>query len=192
MTKAEIRKTYLAKRAALTEAEFEDLNERISEQFFTSIDLSQIKVLHTFIPIEKTREPNTWLIINRIAKEYPHIQISVPRINNQTAMMDNFYLENADQLEKNMWGIPEPKQGIATPTEKINLIIVPLLAFDHRGHRVGYGRGFYDKFLATAPSSAKKIGLSFFPAVDKISDVNATDEKLTHAITPGGAVAFSK
>jgi 5-formyltetrahydrofolate cyclo-ligase len=192
MTKAEIRKTYLANRAALTELEFKDLNERLSAQFFASIDLSNVKVLHTFIPIEKAREPNTWLIIDRVAKQYPQIQISVPKINNQTAMMDNFYLEHPEQLEKNTWGIPEPKQGIATPTEKIDLIIVPLLAFDKRGHRVGYGRGFYDKFLATAPASAKRVGLSFFPGVDKISDVNANDQKLTHAITPEGALDFSK
>jgi 5-formyltetrahydrofolate cyclo-ligase len=192
MTKAELRKIYLAKRAALTELELQDLNERITSQFFATIDLSNVRVLHTFVPIEKTREPDTWLIINRIPKEYPHIQISVPKINNQTAMMDNFYLEYPEQLEKNTWGIPEPKEGIATPTEKIDVIIVPLLAFDRRGHRVGYGRGFYDKFLATAAPQTRKIGLSFFPPTEKIEDIQKTDEKLTHAITPGGLLLFNQ
>lgn len=190
MTKSEIRKIYLSKRAALSEGELSALNKQLCDQFFSNIDLKSISTLHTFVPIEKTREPDTWLIMKRIRKDYPEIQISVPRINNQTAMMDNFFFEDESQLEKNTWGIPEPKQGIATPTSKIDAVIVPLLAFDKRGHRVGYGRGFYDKFLVTLEPQVKKIGLSFFPGVEIIDDIHQNDEKITHVVTPSGVVTF--
>lgn len=183
MTKEEIRKIYLNKRIGLSAAEYSQLNRKVSEVFFSQLDLSQIKILHTFLPINKTKEMDTWLIINRIRKEFPSIKISIPRINNQTAIIDNFYLEGPEQLEKNTWGIPEPKQGIPTPTEKIDAILVPLLAFDRQGNRVGYGRGFYDKFLATSRQDAKKIGLSFFEPVKLISNMSPTDIKLTHAVT---------
>lgn len=190
MTKQELRKIYLNKRQALTETEYNDLNKKLSAQFFSKVDLSKISLIHSFLPIEKTREPNTWLIIKRIQKEYPNLKISVPRINNQTSIIDHFYFENEEQLEKNMWGIPEPKQGIPTPLDKIDIVLVPLLAFDEEGNRVGYGRGFYDKFLAQCGSSVKKIGLSFYESVKNISDVNSNDIKLTHAVTPEKLYAF--
>jgi 5-formyltetrahydrofolate cyclo-ligase len=142
MTKDQIRKLYLQKRLALSEAEFQQLNHQLTEQFFASVDLSFVQVLHTFLPIEKQREVNTWLIIERIRREFPHIRIAIPRINNQTASIENFYFEGPHQLEKNTWGIMEPKQGIPVPSEKIDAVLVPLLGFDRSGNRVGYGRGF--------------------------------------------------
>jgi 5-formyltetrahydrofolate cyclo-ligase len=184
MTKAEARKIYLEKRQALSIAEIERLNQQLCENFFSSIDLTLIKVLHTFLPIEKNNEPNTWLIIERLQKEHPNIRISIPRINNQTSIIDNFYYDGPDQLEKNTWGIPEPKQGIPTPTEKIDAVLVPLLAFDKQGNRVGYGRGFYDKFLATCRPDCKKIGLSFFPAVEGSLPAASYDVPIDFGVTP--------
>ncbi|HYC85318.1 MAG TPA: 5-formyltetrahydrofolate cyclo-ligase [Chryseosolibacter sp.] len=188
MTKEELRKIYLQKRLAMGEAEYLALNKQICENFFALVDLSFAVVFHSFLPIEKTREPNTWLIIERIRREFPHIRISVPRINNETSLLDNFYFEGLHQLQNNTWGIPEPKQGIPTPTEKIDLVLVPLLAFDSTGHRVGYGRGFYDKFLATTRKDCRKIGLSFFPPVESIDNIHPHDLALDMVVTPQGVL----
>jgi len=190
MTKAEIRKLYLQKRLTLSEDEYEKLNKKIADNFFDKLDLSHTKILHTFLPIEKTREPDTWDIINRILKKHPHIRIAIPRINNQTSILEHFYYEDEKQLEKNTWGIPEPKQGIPTPIDKIDAVLVPLLAFDTQGHRIGYGRGFYDKFLNQCSPSIKKIGLSFFPPLEKIADINPNDQLLTHVVTPEYVLTF--
>jgi 5-formyltetrahydrofolate cyclo-ligase len=188
MTKAEIRKTYLQKRQALSETEFTKLNQLICDRFFAGIDVSSVQVLHTFLPIEKQREVNTWLIIDRIKKEFPNVKISVPRINNQTATIESFFFEGKEQLEKNTWDIMEPKQGIPTPIDKIDMVLVPLLAFDKKGNRVGYGRGFYDKFLATLPPTTKKVGLSIFPAVDNVNDPSSYDIPVDVAVTPEAIV----
>jgi 5-formyltetrahydrofolate cyclo-ligase len=184
MTKQELRKLYLQKRTALTSAQLEDLNKKLLINFFSSVDLSGIKVLHTFLPIEKKNEPNTWLIIDRIKKDFPEIRISIPRVNNQTGLLENFYFENKEQLSKNIWGIVEPKQGIPTEPSDIDIVLIPLLAFDIHGHRVGYGKGFYDKFLKTCSSHSKRIGISLFAPVDKIDNVNDFDEKLDLVIAP--------
>ena len=184
MTKDQVRKLYLQKRLGLSEAEFQLMNKRLADTFFASVDLSAINVLHTFLPIEKQKEVNTWLIIERIKKEFPHIQISVPRINNQSSTIENFYFEGAHQLEKNTWGIMEPKQGIPTPNEKSDTVLVPLLAFDKKGNRVGYGRGFYDKFLSAI--NCRKIGLSFFPFVKSIEGMGPQDVPIDAAVTPEG------
>jgi 5-formyltetrahydrofolate cyclo-ligase len=192
MRKEELRKIYLQKRLALTQVEYNKLNKELTDTFFKGIDLSGINVLHSFLPIEKTKEPDTWQILNRIIKEYPQVKLSVPRINNQTSMMDNFYLEGPHQLEKNTWGIPEPKEGIPTPTEKIDAVLVPMLAFDKYGNRVGYGRGFYDKFLATIRSDCKKIGLCFFINVSQIEGMGSHDLPLDVVVTPGKVVSVVK
>jgi len=190
MTKAEVRKHYLQKRAGLAEPEYLQLNYRLCEQFFANIDLSFLKVIHTFLPIEKTREPNTWLIIDRIRREYPHIRLSLPRINNQAGEMEHFYFEGLHQLKTNTWGIQEPKQGVPTEPDKIDMVLVPLLAFDLNGQRVGYGKGFYDKFLPLCKPTCQRVGISLFPPIDKIDDVRAEDEPLTMAITPDEVLRF--
>jgi 5-formyltetrahydrofolate cyclo-ligase len=190
MTKAEIRKLYLQKRTGLSEGEYIQCNYRLCEQFFAHIDLSFIKVIHTFIPIEKHHEPNTWLIIDRLRREHPHIRLSLPRVNNQTAEMENFYFEGLHQLKTNTWGIQEPKQGVPTEPDNIDLVLVPLLAFDLTGHRVGYGKGFYDKFLSLCKPSCQRLGISLFPPIDKIDDVWAEDQPLTAAVTPDEILRF--
>lgn len=184
MTKEQIRKIYLQKRMSLSASEFQQLNNQLCDRFFQDIDLSATKVFHSFIPIEKQREVDTWLIIDRLQKQFPEILISIPRINNQTSKIESFYFEGRQQLEKNMWDILEPKQGVSTPIGKIDTILVPLLAVDSEGNRVGYGRGFYDKFLKECPSHAHKIGLSLFPPVDTIEGLGAHDLPVDTIVTP--------
>ncbi|MFZ0597958.1 MAG: 5-formyltetrahydrofolate cyclo-ligase, partial [Flavobacterium sp.] len=66
----------------------------------------------------------------------------------------------------------------------IEVVFVPLLAFDNVGNRVGYGKGFYDKFLAQCKPRTIKIGLSFFEAENQIDDVFESDVKLDYCVTP--------
>lgn len=188
MTKQDIREIYLQKRMDLSEADLLQLNPAICDNFFVHTDLSQIKVLHTFLPIKKSKEVDTWLIIDRLQKQYPEIQISVPKINKESGLLDNFFLEGRHQMENNTWGIPEPVYGIPTPTEKIDAVLVPLLAFDKLGNRVGYGRGFYDKFLITCREDCKKIGLSYFESAEKISGIVKTDVPLNLVVTPKSSI----
>jgi 5-formyltetrahydrofolate cyclo-ligase len=188
MTKQEIRKIYLQKRADLSDAEYHLLNRQLCDSFFAHINLSAISVLHTFLPIQKTREVNTWLIIDRLQREYPDTRISVPKINKESGLLDNFYFQEKDQMEINTWGIPEPMYGIPTPTESIDAVLVPLLAFDTKGNRVGYGRGFYDKFLATCREDCQKIGVSFFEQAEKITGIHKTDVPLDLIITPKNGI----
>ncbi len=184
MTKEELRKIYLLKRRSLSEVEYEQMSAEICDNFFNHFDLSSIKFLHIFIPIEKNKEPNTWFIIDRLQKRFPEINVVVPRVNHQTEEMENFIFEGKDQLQMNTWGILEPRKGNRIEPEQIEMIVVPLVTFDHQGHRVGYGKGFYDKFLGTCKSNCKRIGLSLFEPVEKISELNPHDKKLQSCVTP--------
>jgi 5-formyltetrahydrofolate cyclo-ligase len=188
VTKQEIRKKYINLRSLLSAAEVNDLNKKVCSHFFSSVNLSSVNVIHIFLSIESKNEIDTWLIIEKLRREKKHIKISVPKVEGE--LLANFYLENDNQLKKNKWGILEPTSGEKTPTEKIDLIIVPLLAFDKKGNRVGYGKGFYDKFLKECRPDCKKIGLSFFEPVDEISDIDAHDVSLTQCITPEKIFSF--
>lgn len=190
MTKQELRKLYLEKRLSLSEAEYNQQSEALCKNFFESVNLSSVNVLHIFLPITKKREPNTFLIIERIQKEFPFIKISVPKINTETNTLESFYLNNLNELELTPWGIPEPLSVNPTPSSAIDVVIVPLLVFDKTGHRLGYGKGFYDKFLLTCKSSCKKIGLSLLPPIEKINAIEDHDQKLDLVITPTNAFYF--
>lgn len=183
MTKAEIRQVYLTKRKTLDEAEYLHGCQRICDHFFSAFDLSFTKTLHTFLPLVDNKEPDTWLIIDRIRREFPQVRISIPKINPKKNEIESYYFEGLDQLQEGNWGIKEPKQGIATNPHDIDVVLVPMLAFDVRGHRVGYGKGYYDRFLSTCRPDCEKIGLSLFPPMGNIP-IEESDIALDWCITP--------
>ena len=189
MTKQQLRNNYSEKRIRLTPSECAQSNLQIYNYFFSFLDLSFVKVIHTYLPIEKNHEPDTWMMVDRIRREFPHIRISIPRTS-KDGTLENFYFEGLHQLQTSTWGIQEPKQGVLTPSGKIDVVIVPLIAFDNGGHRVGYGKGYYDRFLKTCRIDCKKIGLSFFDAEEKIDDVGPHDFRLDACITPKGVISY--
>ncbi|HVZ97178.1 MAG TPA: 5-formyltetrahydrofolate cyclo-ligase, partial [Chitinophagaceae bacterium] len=89
------------------------------------------------------------------------------------------------ELILNSFGIAEPTGGKMIGANEIDLVLVPLLAFNHKGFRVGYGKGHYDKFLAECNNEAITVGISFFDAVDdSIDDINQFDIPLKYCVTP--------
>lgn len=189
MTKQQLRKTYLEKRQSLSEAEYGQLNFQLYQNFFSSIDLSFVKVMHVFLAITSKKEVDTWLIIDRIRREFPHIRISIPKVNPAKNELENFFFEGLHQLKTNGWGIQEPSQGIPTETEKIDFVLVPLLVFDKQGYRIGYGKGYYDEFLSRCKPSTKKVGISLFPPLDSIP-TEAHDVRMDRCVTPQGVFEF--
>lgn len=189
MKKDELRKIYLAKRKALSPSEHSQLSQQICDQFFSSVDLSQASVLHIYLPIEAKREPDTWLIINRIQKEFPYIRIVIPRVNHDE--MESIVYEGHEQLKKNDWQIWEPQYGTNVNSKEIDILIIPLLAFDLQGHRVGYGRGYYDRFSTSCRVDCLKIGLSFFEPEKTINERLEADLSLNECITPNKKYSFN-
>lgn len=189
MTKAALRKIYLDKRGALTTEEAAMLNDSLCRQFFAAINASLYKSIHTFLPLSKLKEPNTFLIINEFTKSFPDVQIAVPRVNGESGEIDSFIYKGSAQLKTNTWGIPEPVSGVPVEPDQFDLVIVPLLAFDERGHRLGYGKGFYDKFLKRCTSQCVKVGLSFF-GPESLLPSEAHDVALNSVVTPDKIYKF--
>lgn len=189
MTKKEARKEFLAKRKLLTPGDQFLLNQKLYTQFFSFLNLSFIRVLHLFLSTEEKHEVDTWTILDRLRREYPHIRVVIPKMKDGN-QLEHFYFEGMQQLKVNSWGIAEPQTGIPAEVQKIDLVIVPLVVCDRLGNRVGYGKGFYDSFLRDCRSDCQKIGISFFEPVDQIDDVDSWDVKLDLCITPKGILRF--
>ena len=101
-------------------------------------------------------------------------------------------LTDSTVIKKNKWNIPEPIDGIEIPSEKIDVVFVPLLAFDEKGHRLGYGKGFYDIFLASCKPDVIKVGVSFFEAENAIPELETSDIALNYCVTPNKTYIFKK
>jgi len=186
MLKSELRKQALTQRNALTEHQLGKLSEMLLVQFKT-LDLSDVKSIHIFLPILKHKEPDTFLIIAWLQTNHPEIEIVVPKADFASSLMSHYSFKDKQDLVNNHYHIPEPQNS--EPFKGIpDMVIVPLLAFDIKGFRVGYGKGFYDRFLQNIQT--QKIGLSFFDALAEINDVHLNDIKLDKCITPNGIINF--
>ena len=189
-SKVFLRKEFLEKRKALSEAEQDQLSFKLYNQFFAHVDLSLIEVLHIFLPIKGKGEPNTWLIIERLRREYPGIKLVLPRVNEAEQQLEHIFFEGLKQLKKNSWGIEEPLHGVPAEVSIIDLVVVPSIIFDQHGHRLGYGKGYYDKFLAHCRDDCQKIAISVFDPVKSIDDVSEWDIPMNAGLSPGKAYLF--
>ena len=183
MTKAELRKLYLDKRSVMSAGEAAAMSTAITDAFFFTINLAAVRNLHCYLPIEKFGEPNTKLILERVWQEFPELTTSVPRIDFATGELSSVVYSSTCPVVQNKWGVNEPEGGTVVHPEAIDLAIVPLLCFDERGFRVGYGKGYYDRFLAKCRPNCLRIGLSFFPPVENIGDANEYDVPLDLFVT---------
>ncbi len=184
MKKSQLRKIYLERRKNLNSAETDQLSKTIADLFFDNFDLNTVQFLHCFIPIEKFKEINTQLIVNKILKDHQQIQILAPRVNFQSGEIENIKFTAETELKRNIWQIKEPVNSEKIETVEIDMFLIPLLCFDKKGFRVGYGKGFYDKLLRNSRSKSLKIGLSYFEATENITDVESFDVRLDFCVTP--------
>lgn len=184
MTKSELRKIYFARSQALSAEELAENSRQIAHRFFEDIDLTTIKTIHTFIAIEKFNEIDTSVIYTRIWLDFPQIRTIAPLANLDSGVMEHFELGAGTGLVESRWGIREPVGGESVDAVEIDLVLMPLLCFDERGSRVGYGKGFYDKFLSGCRPDCLKIGLSHFPPIEAIDDIDNHDVPLDACITP--------
>jgi len=181
MKKQELRKIYKQKRKELSAVEVACCQENIYQQVF-EFDFYNINTIHIFLSIERLLEVNTNPIIYFLLLKNKTIVVSVSDFSTNT--LTHFLFDRKTKLKVNSYGIPEPVNGIEIDAEKIDLVFVPLLISDEKKYRVGYGKGFYDRFLAECRIDVKTIGLNFFKPIDCVEDVNEFDIPLNQVIYP--------
>jgi len=186
-SKKELRIEYKNLRKALSFDEIEEKSLAIANQLI-QMPIWNKTYYHVFLPIEEHKEVNTEYILHLLSGKDKEVLIS--KSDFETRKMTHFLLTDNTKIKKNEYNIPEPIDGIEVPSSKVEVVFVPLLAFDVYGNRIGYGKGFYDKFLAECKTETIKIGLSFFESVNQIDDVFESDIKLDYCVTPEKIYTF--
>ena len=187
MLKHELRKNYKSKRTSLHQDELENKSILLANRLL-EIPIWDFFYFHTFLSITKNKEVDTLPLITLLQGKDKHVV--VPKVTGASTMR-HYLLTDSTRLKPNQWSIPEPIEGIEISEQQIDVVFVPLLAYDALGNRVGYGKGFYDSFLSKCRADTLKIGLSFFDVEpEPITDVHENDIRLNYCITPEKIYGF--
>ncbi|QCX02122.1 5-formyltetrahydrofolate cyclo-ligase [Aggregatimonas sangjinii] len=187
MLKKELRSSYGLLRKKISEETLSQSSLAIANALL-QLPIWHHDYFHLFMPISAKREIDTSFVLTILQGKDKHV--IVPKVEGNT--LSHFLLTDATKFVESSWGVPEPLDGIALPPHRLDVVFVPLVAFDKFGNRVGYGKGFYDGFLKECRAEVIKIGLSFFESADPISDVAPHDIRLDYCVTPKKIYSFSK
>ena len=190
-SKSELRQLYLQKRRNLQTEEIEKLSLAIARNFM-QLQLDEVNTVHMFYPITGKQEFNTLLLKERLLDKNPELRFVLPKVNLANNTLTNILWDNDTPLAMNEWGITEPEHGREVSSADIDLVIIPLLAYDKQGNRLGYGKGFYDRFLSLCRTDVKKIGVSYFEPEDQLEELGMYDIPLDFCVTPLKVWSFRK
>lgn len=189
MLKKHIREEYLKKRIALSATDCAKLGEAVQEQF-RNLNYPPVKTLLSYYPIREKNELDLTPCAEFLASRNPGMITAWPRLDDKGLSMEAWPISADGLYAKNKYNILEPLNGKALPPEQVDLVFVPLLAFSENGFRVGFGKGYYDRFLIRCRPDIWKVGFSYFDPVSSIRDIGHFDVPLTHCITPSRIYEF--
>ena len=185
MNKNELRKKYINLRKGLSHSEIDDMSLQIANQAL-QLNIWDHEFYHIFLSISKHKEINTEYLLQIIFGK--DANAVVPKVKESS--LEHFLLTDNTKLKLSNWEIPEPQKGIKIEPSQIDVVFLPLLAYDKQGNRIGYGKGFYDKFLSECRAETVKIGLSLFDPEDETIEVSEHDIALDFCVTPRGILEF--
>lgn len=146
MNKQELRKAIRARKRAMTEEEIERRSRSLCQKFLESDAYRACRTLYGYLPYNQ--EVRTLPILAQALADGK--QVAVPKVYGDD--MKFIVLDDLTQVSKGYAGIPEPIADAPVAEDETALVLMPGLAFDPQGHRIGYGGGFYDKFLSREPN----------------------------------------
>lgn len=183
MIKKELRKIYKEQRLSITSKDKLKWDDLMLIQF-QQFDFGNAETLLTYWPMAHSNEPNTHLFSSYLRHTIPNLQMAYPVVDLTTETMQAVLINEDTVYHTSAYGITEPKEGVAINAIEIDIVFVPQLICDEQGYRVGFGKGYYDKFLAHCRIDCLTIGFNYFNPINKIDDVNEFDIPLNYCITP--------
>ena len=188
MQKNELRNILKSERNNLSKTEIENISQAVIKHLLRGFKW-QGTLVNIFLPIQKNKELNLYPLIEKIALLKG--RVTVNRANFATKEMTPIHYQSDLQIKKNEYGIPEPVNGVEIEINEIDVVIVPMLGFNANGHRLGYGGGFYDRFLSQTKAACIKIGVCHTAEPITIQNIENTDLSLDFLISPNGIRKFS-
>lgn len=189
MNKQVLRDLYLEKRLTLTQTKYEQRNQLLFENVIAFLkDNGHLRNCHVFMTLVSKKEVDTFPLIQWLHNSSDR-QVFVPKMVGKNVLL-HYELLPQTELRKNKWGIPEPVNANIIDPIELNLVFVPLITFDLKGQRIGYGAGYYDRFLLSTNKNCLKVGLSLAPPLDNIDYSEKHDIPLDLCISHSGLYAF--
>ena len=145
MNKQELRAMIRQKKRAMTESEIEQKSARLGQLLMQSNAYRQANVIYGYLPYNQ--EVRTIPMLEQALRDGK--RVAVPKVYGDE--MRFIFMDDLSKVEKGYANIPEPIADDPVADDKTALVLMPGLAFDPQGHRIGYGGGFYDRFLADEP-----------------------------------------
>lgn len=142
MNKKELRRAIREQKRAMTEAQIREKSEKLARLFLESAEYRAAKSIYGYLSYNQ--EVRTLSILEQALRDGK--RVAVPKCYGDE--MRFIWLTDLTATEKNAMGIPEPVDDIPVADDETALVLMPGVAFDREGHRIGYGGGYYDKFLA--------------------------------------------
>jgi 5-formyltetrahydrofolate cyclo-ligase len=180
--KSHIRKSVLINRKKLSNELVELRSKEVCDRAASFIEEAGFPQIHIFLPIVKNKEVNTWPLIKSLTLRQKEVVVSATDF--EAEKMTHFLYSQTLKFEDDAFGIPTPVCKEAITLDRVDAVLIPLLAADKKGNRVGYGKGYYDRLLLEMPQNVKKIGLSLGPSFDLFSFVEPQDVPMDYLITP--------
>lgn len=146
MDKKALRSKIREKKRGMTEDQIVAASQRLKGLFCAHPLYQNAKTIYGYLPYNQ--EVRTIPMLEQALRDGK--RIAVPKVFGEE--MKFIYLDDLSKIEKGYCGIPEPVSDGPVADDSTALVLMPGLAFDTQGHRIGYGGGFYDKFLAAEPS----------------------------------------
>jgi len=184
MTKAALRKHYREKRLLLGDHGRNRMDDLLLINFQQWEIPDHVQTVLSYWPIKENGEVNTFLVTDFMEFRIPGMQLCYPVSDFRHNHLQPVAVNDDTNYKRSEFGIAEPVDGQPVPVHEIDMVIVPLLAFDLKGYRLGYGRGFYDRFLATCRPDVIRIGFSYFEPEPALPGIDQYDIPLSACITP--------
>ncbi|WP_162303782.1 5-formyltetrahydrofolate cyclo-ligase [Paracnuella aquatica] len=188
MRKKEARAHFRAQRAAVTDVQKTKWDDLLLIQL-QQLHLPFLNHVLSYYPADEKGEAETFFITDFLRFQNPGVEVAYPRIEGD-GLMHAVVPQSEDDFVPNAYQILEPVGDHIIQPEQIELVLVPLLCFDEQGNRVGYGKGYYDRFLQQCNSDCLKVGLSYFEPIAQIEDASEYDVPLNLCITPQKVYVF--
>ncbi|WP_299533123.1 5-formyltetrahydrofolate cyclo-ligase [Ulvibacterium sp.] len=187
MLKKDLRKQYSKLREEISVPSLINSSLHITNRLL-QLPIWSFDYYHIFLSIAQKKEIDTSFTLSILQGRNKNVV--VPKVDSNNRLL-NCLLSDNTKLKKSVWQIPEPVKCKEVASQLIDVVFIPLLAFDVQGNRVGYGKGFYDRFLKECRSDIIKVGVSLFEAEKSITDISAEDIPLNYCVTPEEIYTFS-
>jgi 5-formyltetrahydrofolate cyclo-ligase len=187
MNKSHYRKEYKAKRKELSREKIDVLSSEITRHLLHHFSFIG-KNVHTFVSIDGKKEINTRFLVSQIFAIDCNVSTSITHLSPDYLEHTRIYSHTRYGFDS--FGIPTPQEIIPVKETDFDMVIVPLLCVDKFGNRIGYGKGFYDRFLSNCRPDCVFIGLSLFEPVETLFETESWDVQLNYCVTPERVIEF--